>query len=189
VSERTQLLTDIKAVFANRDNPDELATADLLEGLIALDESPWRGWWAKEDSNGDVRVSKGAAQKLSTHLKPLKVKSQDIGPKEHRRKGYLREDFEPVWQRYLPADPDQDGAKAAHPAHSALQSQKTALPSRAPDAAVRDFETSENGSTEPSARGARLDTHQSGLTQRELDYAEAFRERERRESAQDGGGR
>jgi hypothetical protein len=119
MSERTQLLVDIKAVFADRGNPDELASTDLLQGLIALDESPWRGWWAKEDNDGEVRVARGAAQKLSTRLKSFDIASRTIGPKELRKKGYLRGDFENAWGRYLPKDSPTPRVQVVHPVSAA----------------------------------------------------------------------
>jgi hypothetical protein len=182
MSERLHLLTDIKAVFEFHDTPakdgkpavliEELATIALLEGLIALDESPWRGWWAKEDGDGEVRVAKGAARRLSTHLKPLNVKSKQIGPTELRRKGYLREDFEPVWERYLPKDPATGGPESAQSAHSASQSQKTAPQIRSDDETLSGFEPSENGSTEPSERIERIEPADNGS---EADYAARFK--------------
>ena len=46
VSERQRLLADCHEVFSANQNPTEMATTALLEGLIALEEAPWRGWWA-----------------------------------------------------------------------------------------------------------------------------------------------
>jgi hypothetical protein len=163
MSERTQLLADVKAVFEDYDDPTELASADLLQGLIALDESPWRGWWATEDKDGEVRVSKGAAQKLAAQLKAFHISSRKTGPKELRRSGYRREDFESNWERYLPKDPRASGAEVGHPGHSAAQSQESASPSRTPGPVVSDFEDSENGSIEPSVRGVRPEGASDGV--------------------------
>jgi hypothetical protein len=100
LSERAQLLADIRQVFVAADDPAELTTADLLDGLLAIDESPWRGWWGIE-RDGAVYPSKGAARKLSTHLRSFNIRSRSVG--DTRQKGYRRADFEDAWKRYLPA--------------------------------------------------------------------------------------
>jgi hypothetical protein len=79
MSERTQLLSDIRDVFAANADPDELPTAELLDGLLAIDESPWRGWWGIE-RDGEVRASKGAARKLSRHLRGFRIASHNVTP-------------------------------------------------------------------------------------------------------------
>jgi hypothetical protein len=171
LSERLQLLTDMKQVFEDRGDPAELTSADLLADLVGLDESPWRGWWGIENKEGEVVVAKGAARKLSNHLRALKIRSQDIGPEDKRRKGYLRADFEEMWKRYLPQPPPL----SAHSAQIASQSQKTAPPIRADEEVLRGYEPPENGSTEPSARNARIEVGDSG-TEDDLDsYAARFR--------------
>lgn len=170
MSERTQLLADIKAVFEDRGDPDALRSADLLSELVALDESPWRGWWGIEDKDGEVQVAKGAARKLSNHLRALKISSQQIGDEDKRHRGYLRADFEEMWKRYLAQPPPL----SAHSAQTASQSQKTAPPIRSDEEVLSGYEPSENGSTEPSERNERIEAGDNG-SEGDLDpYAVRF---------------
>jgi hypothetical protein len=55
MSERTQLLADIRDVFATAGDPAELTTAQLLEGLLAIDESPWRAAHLRDEDGSCVR--------------------------------------------------------------------------------------------------------------------------------------
>ena len=106
MSERTQLLIDIRHVFEEHCRPAELASADLLDGLMGLVESPWRGWWGveeRQDNEVQVRPSRGAGRKLSEKLRAFKIRSHNTG--DARRKGYRLADFEDSWGRYLPATP------------------------------------------------------------------------------------
>jgi hypothetical protein len=153
---------DIKQVFEDRGDPAELTSADLLGELVGLDESPWRGWWGIDNKDGEVVVSKGAAQKLSRHLKALRITSSRIGPKDKRIRGYRRADFEDLWRRYLPVDSSQPPPHPGHPGHSASQSQKPAAEPRTPDPPVSDLGHPENGSTEPSVQGVQLEAGDSG---------------------------
>jgi len=85
-----QLLSDIREVFGES---DRITTADLLEGLHDLDESPWGEWFGKP------LASRG----LARLLKPYAIKSRNIKLDERRPKGFLREQFELAWGRYLPS--------------------------------------------------------------------------------------
>jgi hypothetical protein len=149
MSERVQLLTDIKSVF--EDHRDSgISSASLLQGLIAIDESPWRGCWGIE-RDGEVIVAKGAARKLAGHLKAMKIKSKTIGPEDKRYKGYLRADFENVWKRYL--DPP---SKSVHSEQTPEIREKSASHIPTDDGVLNGLETPENGSTEPSVRNVRI---------------------------------
>jgi hypothetical protein len=170
MSERVQLLTDIKQVFEDRGDPPELTSADLLVGLIALDESPWRGWWGIEKDD-EVIVAKGAARRLSNHLRALRISSTQMGSEAKRIRGYRRADFENVWRRYL----SQPGSVSAHSAHSASQSQKTASPIRSGDGVLSGYEPSENGSTEPSERNERIEVADNGNEGDLDDYVACFK--------------
>jgi hypothetical protein len=131
---RVQLLRDLHDVFDGR---DELATADLLAGLFAAEESPWREWWADGRPGDELRPSLGAAQRLAALLRPFGVASRDVGDRSSRRKGYRRADFADAFARYLPD-------LTAHTAHTAQTSQETADSNRAHDPAVRGVEAVAN---------------------------------------------
>jgi 5S rRNA maturation endonuclease (ribonuclease M5) len=161
MSERTQLLTDVRQVFADHDMPAELTSAQLLAGLIDLAESPWRGWWGvehRQDDEVQVVPSKGAARKLSQKLRPFGIKSRQIGPEAQRRKGYVLADFETVWRRYLAAP----AAISAHSAHSASVSQKLASTIRSDDPRLSGHPGPENGFVEPDERNERIDAEGYG---------------------------
>ncbi len=84
-----QLLADLREIFDNNES-DELATATILEELVAREDRPWAEW-----SRGKPITAHG----LARLLKPF-------GVHPHRRenwRGYRRVDFEEAWNRYLEA--------------------------------------------------------------------------------------
>jgi Protein of unknown function (DUF3631) len=105
------LLSDVKAVFAERD-ADRLSTETLLDALRGLDESPWSDWYGKP------LTARGLARLLKAHA---------IGPhSDGASRGYKRQAFEDAWGRYLPSQV----SKRQEPAS---QRQKPAVPIRQPD--------------------------------------------------------
>jgi hypothetical protein len=79
-----QLLADVHRVLGEL---DRIATADLLAGLAADDEAPWQGLTARA---------------LASRLRPYGIRSRTIRlANEETPKGYLREQFEDAWTRYL----------------------------------------------------------------------------------------
>lgn len=88
-----RLLADIQTAFAER---DRIATADLLAALHALDEAPWGDWYGKPLS----------ARKLAEKLRPYGVHSRTVRYDDGSTpKGFLREQFEGTWSRYIPPSP------------------------------------------------------------------------------------
>ena len=86
-----RLLADLRSIFGEA---AKLATTELLDKLVALEESPWGDWKGKPLD----------ARKLSFFLKPY-----GIGPKPLRIgrdvfKGYERSDLLDAWTRYLPPE-------------------------------------------------------------------------------------
>ena len=93
-----RLLADIRSAFADA---DRLTTADLLAALGALDESPWSSWGASRKMPGLT------ARDLGNLLRPYGVHSRTIWrPGDETAKGYLREQFEDAWARYVPSPPE-----------------------------------------------------------------------------------
>jgi hypothetical protein len=88
-----QVLSDIRDLFAATDNPEWIATTDLLEFLHTLDNRIW-DTWSKD---------KPMQPKALAHL----LEPFGIQPRNHRTgpktvpKGYYREDLEPIWRRHL----------------------------------------------------------------------------------------
>jgi Protein of unknown function (DUF3631) len=85
------LLSDVRQVFGDR---DRITTADLLAALNALEESPWGDWYGKPFSS----------RRLAKLLKPYGIKSRTIQVEHGEKataKGFLREQFDGAWNRYL----------------------------------------------------------------------------------------
>jgi hypothetical protein len=156
-SEKLQLLGDIREVFKNRGDPDTLRTAELLDGLITLDEAPWRGWWGVE-RDGQVQVSRGAARKLGEKLRGFGIRSRDVGRKEKRLKGYVRADLENVWARYLP-DPLPD-PRNPRTEHQQAKNEATESAHHEPECA--DSQSPQTRIPEPNARIARIGGESEG---------------------------
>jgi hypothetical protein len=99
-----QLLADVRHAFGSR---DRIPTAELLEHLHGLEESPWGDWYGKPVTT----------QRLAKLLKQYEIRSRSIwiadGMTQGKTaKGYLRDQFEDTWARYLPS---QNG-RSAEPA-------------------------------------------------------------------------
>lgn len=95
-----RLLSDIKAVM-DVQGIDRILTRDLTKALAEKDESPWV----------DTQGKPIDGRKLSTMLKPYKVKPTDVRVESGNGKGYRREDFLDAWGRYLRPIPVKAGDK------------------------------------------------------------------------------
>jgi len=86
-----ELLSDVRLVFAFKQNPEYLTTADLKLILIGLEFRPWGGW------------TQGFNNRLAGLLHPFGIKSRNLKIAEDKvLKGYLFKDFQDAWERYLP---------------------------------------------------------------------------------------
>lgn len=86
-----QLLFDIRACFLVRDNPEYLATRDLLATLTNLEYRAWSAW------------PLNSGRRLGALLHPFGIISRDIQRgSEKTFKGYLLRDFQDAFERYLP---------------------------------------------------------------------------------------
>jgi Protein of unknown function (DUF3631) len=92
-SRGVQLLTDLRRVFEEHDNPDAMFSADLADALNAIEESPWGGW---NDGSGITK------HELARHLRRYGIHPHDktirIGGAVGR--GYFRSSFADAWSRY-----------------------------------------------------------------------------------------
>jgi hypothetical protein len=110
-SSGVRLLADIREVFEARDT-DRLASSDLLDELRQLDEAPWGDWFGKPLS----------ARTLAKMLRPYRVQSRTVRlDDDSTAKGFLREQFEGPWSRYLPASPPSKGHKATSRSGSGIE--------------------------------------------------------------------
>ena len=106
-STAVELLSDIRLVFAFKENPEHLTTADLESILARLDFRPWGAW-------------RGFGHKLAFLLHPFGIKSRNLKiEKDKVLKGYLFKDFHDTWERYLPPFTEGSATKTANATSSA----------------------------------------------------------------------
>jgi hypothetical protein len=87
-----RLLADIAHAFEHFDT-DKLASEQLLGYLHSLDEAPWAEWG---------KAGKGLnAKGLADVLRRFRIKSRAVRLDDGVAKGFKREQFEPVFARYL----------------------------------------------------------------------------------------
>lgn len=106
VSPELQLLSDVRAIFRNKNNPEYFATSDLLSELREMENRPWSAWGPK------------SGRRLAGHLRKF-----EIGPRDLHYgcvtgfKGYRISAFQDAWDRYLlplttPVDSDESAASS-----------------------------------------------------------------------------
>jgi hypothetical protein len=88
-----RLLADVRRVVQDLGDPEKIPTADILAGLHGLEESPWADW-----KNGKPL----SAERLGRYLREYSVKSRDVWTSSGSRKGYLRDQLQDAFDRYLP---------------------------------------------------------------------------------------
>ena len=93
-SVRVLLLTDIRAIFAER-RVDRLSSAELVMALIAIEGRPWAEWKAGKplSANGLARL-----------LAPFAIAPATIRTATGTPKGYQLAQFEDAFARYLPGE-------------------------------------------------------------------------------------
>lgn len=92
VSLGVRLLADMRRVFTEA-GEGQLTTEALLDGLAAIEESPW----------GDFRGSgRLGPRRLAGLLKPYGIRPRDLRIGDKALKGYRLEDFADAFGRYLP---------------------------------------------------------------------------------------
>jgi hypothetical protein len=90
---RVRLLSDIRDVLGD---DDRITTAVLLARLEALDDAPWSDWFGRAFTS----------RALSKLLRPYGIRIRTIRLHDDgTARGLLREQFEPVWGRYLASYP------------------------------------------------------------------------------------
>lgn len=88
---KIELLGDIREAFATRKN---IPSAELVQALTNLDDRPWATWGKSGKAMNP--------NQLARQLKDFKIYPQTIREDERTFKGYKREWFTPIWNRYLP---------------------------------------------------------------------------------------
>jgi hypothetical protein len=95
------LLIDIRRVFTAR-GIDRFSSSTLVEALLELDEGIWSEWCGPNDNHLPRKLTQGELAKM---LRPFQIRPKTIWPAQRRpgdksKRGYLRSQFEPVWDRY-----------------------------------------------------------------------------------------
>ncbi len=100
---KIKLLTDIKTIL-EEDYPHEktIPSSELVEKLVALEDKPWGEW-----KHGKPLTTNSFARLL----RPFGIKSKKIRFSERTKQGYGIDQFESVFERYLPSIPS---SKAEH---------------------------------------------------------------------------
>ncbi|WP_433057074.1 DUF3631 domain-containing protein [Dactylosporangium sp. CS-033363] len=93
VSNRIQLLADIRAAFTTLGEPGAATSAELLEVLNGDAEGPWQGF-------GPAGLT---GKRLGDLLREFDISSATIRFPVGQAKGYRRNAFEDAWERYCPA--------------------------------------------------------------------------------------
>jgi hypothetical protein len=90
-SPQLQMLWDVRSIFRAKNNPEHLATSDLLSQLSNMDHRPWSEWGAK------------SGKRLAAYLRPFGILSHRLHiSSADDFMGYLLKDFQDAWARYLP---------------------------------------------------------------------------------------
>lgn len=116
-----RLLMDIRDVF-DRLAITEIRTADLIDELAELEESPWGDWYGEP-----IRP-----RKLAEILREYEIGTAQFRSATHGKiRGFRRQDFEDAFTRYL-GHPREN---AGHPGHQGQppESQGTTVPDAVPE--------------------------------------------------------
>lgn len=104
-----ELLADVKAVFETK-KASRIFSVDLLDGLIADDESPWATW------NRGKPIS---LRQLAAKLADFGIKSGTVRQGFDTKKGYSLEQFTDAFSRYLSGDTPSSSATPSQPSNYA----------------------------------------------------------------------
>jgi hypothetical protein len=103
-SARTKVLADINHAFGERE-ATQIATADLIENLVAIEGRPWAEW-----KGGKPITPTGLARLLAPlHIYPTTIRIGDKTPK-----GYRLADFGDAFERFLPPAPQRGNIEPQH---------------------------------------------------------------------------
>ena len=94
------LLRDIRTIFGTQSGRDagKIYSAQLASALREIEGAPWSEWDHGRGLN---------ANSLAKRLKPYHIHPQSVRTLDGTGKGYKREDFSDVWERYLPPMPEE----------------------------------------------------------------------------------
>jgi hypothetical protein len=99
-------LTDICGIFL-RLGIHRIASAALIEALLALDDGLWLDWRGPNDDRPPHKLNQSELARL---LRPFDIWPKTVwpvrrGPQTKSSRGYYRAQFEVAWAAYCPAAP------------------------------------------------------------------------------------
>jgi Protein of unknown function (DUF3631) len=101
---RVRLLRDIREIF-EAEQLDKIGSDDLVRKLGEIETSPWGEWRQGKPMS---------ARALAEQLKPFNIVPRTIRLEDGTKKGYLRENFLSIWERYVTdKNPSRYGSKSA----------------------------------------------------------------------------
>jgi hypothetical protein len=125
---KIELLLDIKQAFG--EDKKSMSSKDLVAGLVAMEDRPWSAWG---------RASKPITpNQLARQLRDFKVHPHPVRDDKEVFKGYERDDFEAIWDRYLPPSDTQTVTRLHPNVHAGPDDFRTVTPT--PDVTVRKTE-------------------------------------------------
>jgi putative DNA primase/helicase len=103
----TMMLADIRQAFAEK-VVDRLSSGEMAQYLAGLDGRPWSEW------NNGKGISKGQLSRTLAMKWKLSSRSIRLPGGGQTQKGYHRDDFTEVFQRWLPPEPPTQNGTTAH---------------------------------------------------------------------------
>lgn len=132
-SVRTLLLRDLRELF-RRCRSDRLPSADVAEALEEMEERPWPEWGRSRKP-----ITQAGIARL---LKPFNVRPKVVKlPDGSTPRGYLLEEMEEVFRRYLP---QEEGPEPQPPQPSSNDGENPGSDNRNPKAKVAPSESAGN---------------------------------------------
>jgi hypothetical protein len=104
-----RLLLDTYTIFEQR-NADRIWTSEYLDALYNVEGSAWSEFWGLTDNEDPHKLRRGELLRM---LRTKGIRSRAVWrPADHEQKrrderGFLREQFEPVWARHFGTTPPQ----------------------------------------------------------------------------------
>lgn len=131
-STKILLLRSVRAIFQDR-GVDRIASEDLVDALLAIEDGPWSGW----------KHGTGITQNILARMLGefgIRSKTVRLAPGD-RRKGYERAGFLDAWERYLvnqDGDPEEEAGEGSSKRDTVTSQETGGLQRHGLDEAIRD---------------------------------------------------
>src|SRR5262249_44992569 len=97
-------------------------TEEILQGLIAIQDSPWALIWADDLRCGSIPKAAAKFARMLKHYKRAdgeRLKPRTIRIGNDTPRGFHRSDFGDAWNRYLPSSSEKAATSATAAPHDA----------------------------------------------------------------------